>query len=82
MAEAIRLIHQNEPLDSEKTQDIARRYLAITQGTGFDACNTKLHDVVISDSADTGNVYDSFHELRREVNDYLQEAVAMYQKLQ
>lgn len=81
IAEAIRLIHQNEPRNSKKTQEIARRYMEMSPRIGFHSCNNKLHDVIISDSADSGNVYDSFHELRREVSDFLQEAVMVYQEL-
>lgn len=78
IAEAIRLIHQNEPIDSARSQEIARRYLAMQE----QRCLTdgaKRHDVVISDAAEASNVHDSFMELRTEVHEFLQKVVQNYQ---
>ena len=77
IAEAIRLIHQNEPIDSERSQEIARRYLAMQDRSLTDG--SKRHDVVISDAAEASNVHDSFLELRTEVHDFLQKVVQNYQ---
>ena len=43
---------------------------------------TNYHDFVIFDSAEKSSVYDSFHELRFEVNEFLQNAVKNYQETQ
>lgn len=45
-------------------------------------CKTNHHDFVIFDSAEKSSVYDSFHELRFEVNEFLQNVVKNYQKTQ
>ena len=81
VADVIQLLHQEEPIDSEKSQAIALRYMSMRQETGFDVRKTKHHDVVISESAEpSGNMYDSFHTLRQEVSDYLQNAASLYQQ--
>ncbi len=82
IADAIRLLHQNEPLDSSKSQEIARRYLAMETEVGAVSRKTNHHDFVIFDSAEKSSVYDSFHELRFEVNEFLQNAVRNYQERQ
>ncbi len=82
IADAIRLLHQNEPVDSSKSREIARRYLAMEQEVGSVSCKTNHHDFVIFDSAEKSSVYDSFHELRFEVNEFLQNAVKNYQETQ
>lgn len=82
IADTIRLLHQNESLDSSKSQDIARRYLAMEKEVGAVSCKTNHHDFVIFDSAEKSSVYDSFHELRFEVNEFLQNAVKNYKETQ
>ena len=82
IADAIRLLHQNEPLDSSKSREIARRYLAMEKEVGSVSRKTNHHDFVIFDSAEKSSVYDSFHELRFEVNEFLQNAVKNYQETQ
>lgn len=77
VAESIRLIHQNEPIDSPKCQAIAARYLTMQEQFGFDISKSKHHDVVITDSAEPG-MQDSFSTLRQEVTTFIQEAVAIY----
>ena len=80
IADTIRLLHQNEPLESEKSREIARRYLAMENEVGSVSRSTNHHDFVIFDSAEKSSVYDSFHELRFEVNEFLQNAVRSYQE--
>lgn len=80
IADTIRLLHQNEPLDSAKSREIARRYLAMENEVGSVSRSTNHHDFVIFDSAEKSSVYDSFHELRFEVNEFLQNAVRSYQE--
>lgn len=82
IADAIRLLHQNEPLDSSKSHDIARRYLEMEQEVGSVSTSTNHHNFVIFDSAEKSSVYDSFHELRFEVNEFLQSAVKNYKESQ
>lgn len=77
VAESIQLIHQNEPSDSPKCQDIAKRYLMMQEQFGFDISKSKHHDVVISDSTES-SMQDSFSTLRQEVTTFIQEAVAIY----
>ncbi len=80
IAETIRLIHQHESPDSEKCQDLARRYLDMQMQFGFDINRSKHHDVLITDTADTG-MHDSFSTLRQEVTAFILESVSRYQKL-
>ncbi len=75
-------MHQNEPVSSSKSHDIARRYLAMESEVGAVNRKTNYHDFVIFDSAEKSSVYDSFHELRFEVNEFLQNAVKNYQETQ
>ena len=82
IADTIRLLHQNEPVSSSKSHDIARRYLAMESEVGAVNRKTNYHDFVIFDSAEKSSVYDSFHELRFEVNEFLQNAVKNYQETQ
>ena len=82
IADAIRLLHQNEPPDSAKSREIAQRYLAMEKEVGAVSRKTNHHDFVIFDSAEKSSVYDSFHELRFEVNEFLQNVVKNYQKTQ
>lgn len=82
IADAIRLLQTREPLDSEKSHDIARRYLAMEEEVGKVSHKTNHHDFVIFDSAEKSSVYDSFHELRYEVNAFLQDVVKNYQQTQ
>ena len=82
IADAIRLLHQKEPVDSGKSMDIARRYLAMEKEVGAVSRKTNHHDFIIFDSAEKSSVYDSFHELRFEVNEFLQNAVKNYQETQ
>lgn len=76
IAEAIRLIHTHEPIESENSQDIARRYLDLQAQFGFDIARSKHHDVLITDTTDAG-LHDSFSALRQEVTAYMQ-AVSQY----
>ena len=82
IADAIRLLQQHEPPDSAKSRDIAQRYLAMEKEVGSVSRKTNHHDFVIFDSADKSGVYDSFHELRFEVNEFLQNVVKNYQETQ
>lgn len=82
IADAIRLLQQQEPPDSAKSRDIAKRYLAMEKEVGAVSRKTNHHDFVIFDSAEKGGVYDSFHELRFEVNEFLQNVVKNYQTSQ
>lgn len=82
IADAIRLLHQNEPVDSSKSRQIAERYLAMEEDVGAVSRKTNHHDFVIFDSAEKSSVYDSFHELRFEVNEFLQNAVKNYKETQ
>ena len=77
IAEAIRLIHQQEALDSAKSQAIARRYLDMQAQFGFDITKSKHHDVLITDTAESG-MHDSFSALRREVTEFIQQIVEIY----
>ena len=77
IAEAIRLIHQKELPESEKSQEIARRYLEMQAQFGFDIIRSKHHDVLITDSADPA-MHDSFAALRQEVTIFIQTAVQIY----
>ena len=79
IAEAIRLIHQQEPADSMNSQNIARRYLDMQAQFGFDINRSKHHDVLITDTADAG-MHDSFSALRKDVTAFIQESVAIYRK--
>jgi len=77
IAESVRLIHQQEPPESEKCQDIARRYLDMQAQFGLDITRSKHHDVLITDVADNG-MHDSFSALRREVTEFIQQIVKIY----
>lgn len=79
IAEAIRLMEENEPPESEKSRDLALRYLAMRKNSATAAGN-KRHEVVISDQTEAGNVHDSFLALRTEVTDYLQALTSRYQE--
>ena len=79
IAEAIRLMEENEPPESEKSRDLALRYLAMRKNS-MTAAGNKRHDVVISDQTEAGNVHDSFLALRTEVTDYLQVLTSRYQE--
>ena len=82
IADSIRLLQSREDVNSEKCQDIARRYLAMESEVGAVSHKTNHHDFVIFDSAEKSGVYDSFHELRYEVNAFLQEVVKIYKEQQ
>ena len=77
VAESIRLIQQQEPVDSEKCRNIAKRYLEMQEQFGFDISQSRHHDVIISDSAEPG-LQDSFSALRQEVTAFIQEIITVH----
>ena len=81
IAESIRLIHLHESPESEKSQDIARRYLDMHAQFGLDISRSKHHDVLITDTADSG-MHDSFSALRQEVTAFIQQSVKIYRRNQ
>ena len=81
IAESVRLIHMHEPPESEKCQDIARRYLDMQSQFGLDISHSKHHDVLITDTADSG-MHDSFSALRQEVTVFIQKIVEIYRQSQ
>lgn len=86
IAETVQLLHQRQAPDSEKAQEIARRYLDMQTQFGFDINRSKHHDVLITDStnSDEYNPFptlhnqESFSTLRKQVTEYILESVEVY----
>ena len=81
IAESIQLIHQQEPPESEKSQNIAKRYLQMQSQFGLDISKSKHHDILITDTADNG-MHDSFSfsALRQDVTAFMQQIVEIYRQ--
>ncbi len=77
VAESIQLLHQQEPLDSERCRDFAQRYLDLQTFFGFDISKSTHHDIIINDSAEPG-INSSLSELRKEVSQFIEDVVSTY----
>lgn len=82
IADTITLIQNNVTPDSEESRDIAKRYLEMENDITKIPPHSKHKDFVLFDSvkgnSPHGHKGDSFTELRYQVNDFIQNAVKLY----